>query len=76
MYDFWHSLMIYSRKHKDSPMRKRKDLPTFPEEKFDKWLELFSKTASNLYEDDIAKKFIEKSQLIAKRLKSCLYHCG
>jgi truncated hemoglobin YjbI len=57
-------------------MRKRKDLPTFPEEKFDKWLELFSKTASNLYEDDIAKKFIEKSQLIAKRLKSCLYHCG
>ena len=76
MYDFWYSLMISSGKYKGNPMKKHKDLPTFPEEKFDKWLELFSKTAHNIYKDDIAKKFIEKSQLIAKSLKYGLYHCG
>lgn len=76
MYDFWYSLMISSGRYSGNPMKKHKDIPTFPEEKFDKWLELFSQTASEIYEDDIANKFIEKSQLIARSLKYGLYQCG
>jgi hemoglobin len=76
MYDFWYSLMVSSGKYRGNPMKKHKDLPAFPEDKFDKWLELFSKTAAELFEEDIAKKFTEKSQLIARSLKYGLYQCG
>jgi hemoglobin len=76
MYNFWSSLMISSGKYRGNPMKKHKDIPTFPEEKFDKWLELFSKTANEIFEENIAKKFIEKSQLIARSLKYGLYKCG
>lgn len=73
MYNFWSSLMLASGKYKGNPMKKHKDLPTFPEQKFDKWLELFSQTANEIYEKNIAEKFIEKSQLIARSLRYGLY---
>lgn len=76
MYDFWTSLMISSGKYKGNPLKKHKDLSSFSEDKFDKWLELFSETAYEIYEEEIAKKFVEKSKLIAKSLKYGLYHCG
>ena len=76
MYDFWSSLMISSGKYKGNPMKKHKDLPAFPEEKFDQWLAFFSQTADEIYTKNIAEKFIEKSQLIAKSLRYGLYQCG
>lgn len=76
MYSFWSSLMISSGSYKGNPLRKHKELPSFPEEKFNKWLELFFETAHEIFEEEIAKKFIDKSELIARSFKYGLYHCG
>lgn len=76
MYNFWSSLMLSSGKYSGSPMQKHKSLPSFPESKFDKWLELFSKTAKEIYTEEIAEKFIEKGTLVARSLRYAMYECG
>lgn len=76
MYDFWSSLMISSGKYSGTPMVKHKNLPPFSEDKFDIWLLLFSQAATEIYNEEIAKKFIEKSVLIARSLRYGIYECG
>lgn len=73
LYDFWSSIMISSGKYSGNPMKKHKDIPPFPEDKFDVWLKLFSQTAREIYTPEIANKFIEKSELIARSLRYGLY---
>ncbi len=76
MYDFWSSVMTSSGKYKGNPMKKHKDLPVFEEEKFDLWLELFSQTAHEVFCEEIAEEFVEKSRNIAKSLRYGMYECG
>lgn len=73
MYDFWSSVMTSFGKYKGNPMKKHKDLPSFPAEKFERWLELFSQFAHEIYCKKIAKEFVEKSKNIAQSLKYGLY---
>lgn len=73
MYDFWSSIMISSGKYSGNPMRKHKDLPPFDQRKFDIWLKLFAQTANEIFTAEVANKFIEKSQLIARSLRYGLY---
>ena len=76
MYNFWSSVMISSGKYKGNPMKKHRDLPLFDENKFDIWLDLFSKTVHEIHTDEIATHYLEKSQNIARSLRYGLYHCG
>lgn len=69
MYDFWSSIMLTSGRYHGTPMQKHKALPSFDEALFDRWLVLFAETAHEMHCDDIAQRFIDRSQIIAESLK-------
>ncbi len=73
MADFWSSIMLASRKYHGNPFKKHKDLPPFDIMFFDRWLELFAETATELYSAPNADLFIEKGTRIAASLKLGLY---
>lgn len=69
LYDFWSSIMLASRRYHGNPMKKHIDLPPFDLSLFDRWLELFTETAHELYTKDIAIQYKVKSRNIARNLK-------
>lgn len=73
MVEFWSSLMLSSGKYHGNPFKKHQDLPAFDIKLFDRWLELFAETAHELYNKELAEKFIEKGSRIAESLKMGLY---
>jgi hemoglobin len=74
MVDFWSSIMLTSGCYHGNPFQKHKDLPPFDISLFDRWLELFAETAGELYNQENADRFIEKSRRIAESLKLGLYY--
>lgn len=74
MVDFWSSIMLTSGRYHGNPFQKHKDLPSFDISLFDRWLELFAETAGELYNQENADRFIEKSRRIAESLKLGLYY--
>ena len=74
MVDFWSSIMLTSGRYHGNPFQKHKDLPAFDISLFDRWLELFAETAAELYNQENADRFIEKSSRIAESLKLGLYY--
>lgn len=73
MYDFWSAIMLNSRRYSGNPLQKHRELPSFDRSLFDRWLDLFKKTAFQIYTDEIANHFIAKSNRIAESLKLGLY---
>ncbi|MGN6671469.1 MAG: group III truncated hemoglobin [Candidatus Nucleicultricaceae bacterium] len=73
MYDFWSSLMLSSNRYKGNPFQKHIDLSPFDMTLFDTWLRLFEETAREIYIEDLANQYIEKSKRIAGSLKAGLY---
>lgn len=73
MYDFWSSLMLNSNRYKGNPFQKHVDLSPFDMTLFDTWLHLFEETACEIYIEDLANQYIEKSNRIAGSLKAGLY---
>jgi len=74
MYDFWSSVMLTTGRYKGNPMMAHMKLPTFPAERFQRWLELFGKTARELCSPRLAAEFERKAQRIAESLKLGLYY--
>ncbi len=73
MYDFWSSIMLASRRYHGNPMKKHLDLPPFEERLFDRWLELFSTVANEIFNDGIADSFTGKSRNIARNFRRMMY---
>jgi hemoglobin len=73
MYDFWSSIMLSTGRYHGNPFQKHKDLPAFDVALFDRWLALFAQTAQEIHTEEIANRYIEKSQRIAESLKMGLY---
>ncbi len=73
MYDFWSSVMLTSGRYHGNPMKKHKDLPEFDIKMFDRWLELFAETASEVHTPDIAGIYMAKAERIAGNLKFNIY---
>lgn len=73
MYDFWSSVMLQTKKYKGNPLIKHQNLMPFDKSLFDRWLSLFAQTARELFEEDQALLFIDKSENIARSLKYMLY---
>lgn len=69
MYDFWSSMLLGSGRYNGRPMPKHMALSPFDVALFDQWLTLFSETAHEIYTDDIAAIFVERSTIIATNLK-------
>lgn len=69
MVNFWSSVMNTSGRYKGQPMPKHAALSGVTPAHFTLWLGLFRDTASELCTPEIAARFAEKSELIAKSLQ-------
>jgi hemoglobin len=69
MNDFWSSIILGSGRYHGNPFQKHKDLPAFDVALFDRWLILFAKTAQEIHTEEVANRYIEKSNRIAESLK-------
>jgi hemoglobin len=72
MYDFWSSVMLTSGRYKGQPVPKHLRLEGIKPELFDRWLELFGATCSELFEENLADAFRTKAVRIAESLKLAL----
>ena len=68
MFAFWSSVMLRSGRYRGDPMRKHAVLPVDAAH-FDRWLELFRKTAEDLCPPAAAALFVERAQLIGRSLE-------
>lgn len=69
MVDFWSSVMNTSGRYKGQPMPKHQALEGVSPAHFTVWLGLFEDTVQDLCEEDVAERFIAKSQMIARSLQ-------
>lgn len=62
--DFWSSMMLKTGRYDGRPMRPHLMLP-LKGEHFDRWLQLFERTAREIFPPDIADAFILRARRIA-----------
>jgi hemoglobin len=74
MTDFWSSVMLTSGRYKGNPMVTHAKVEGIAAELFPRWLELFSETAAEEFEPDIAGLFDVKAARIADSLKRGLFY--
>lgn len=56
-----------------APLKTHLDLPPFPREYFEIWLELFDESLREIFNDTIAEQILGRAQMIAQRFKFMLY---
>lgn len=66
--DFWSSVMLTTGRYKGTPMGAHAKHPIRAEH-FNRWLELWSETAGEVYDPTLAARFREKAGRIAESLK-------
>ena len=69
MTDFWSTILLYTRKYKDDPLPKHLPLPV-EKEHFDRWLQLFDETISELFEGPTAGNARKRANSIARIMKA------
>lgn len=74
MCDFWSSVMLTSGRYKGNPVAAHLRLEGLEPQLFDRWLELFSQTCGELFDDGLADAFRAKSVRIAESLKLTLFY--
>lgn len=65
---FWSSVVLSSGVYHGQPMRMHLPLPIAATH-FDRWLDLFERTARNLFSEQIAQYFVERARRIATSLE-------
>jgi len=73
---FWATVMLASRTYKGNPMMAHLNLPRLTQEHFERWLDLWRQTTSEVCGERAASKFVEKAEMIAERFLQTisLYH--
>ena len=69
---FWSSVMLMTGSYKGQPMEVHARLPEISDEHFERWLQLFQRTASECCPSDAALLFIDRAERIAVSLKTGL----
>lgn len=67
--DFWSSVMLMTGRFKGSPMAVHTALPRAEPADFQRWLELFGRTADEVCPADAAALFRAKAEMIAQSLQ-------
>jgi hemoglobin len=70
---FWSSVMLTTGRYKGNPMAAHLKLPIEPVF-FERWLELWRETATELFAPDLAARFQAKAGRIADSLKLALFY--
>jgi hemoglobin len=66
--DFWSAVMLKTGRYRGQPMRVHVPLP-IDGAHFDRWLELFERTAREVCSEEIAQQFIERARTIGRSLE-------
>lgn len=74
MRDFWSSVMLTSGRYKGNPVAKHLQLEGMEPHLFDRWLDLFTQTCRELFDEEVAAAFAVKAQRIAESLKLALFY--
>jgi hemoglobin len=69
MCDFWSSVMNTSGRYKGKPIPAHMKLSGVEPHHFERWLQLFSETARELFGSSLADLFVERAERIAESLK-------
>ena len=74
MRDFWSSVMLTSGRYKGNPVAVHLRMEGMEPRLFDRWLELFSETCGELFDESLADAFRAKALRIAESLKLALFY--
>lgn len=74
MRDFWSSVMLTSGRYKGNPVAVHLRIEGMEPRLFDRWLELFSETCAELFDESLAEAFRAKARRIAESLKLALFY--
>jgi hemoglobin len=74
MQRFWSSVMLTSGRYSGNPVAVHRAVRGLERPMFARWLELFARTASELFTDEPAALFVSKAQRIATSLQLALFH--
>jgi hemoglobin len=74
MRDFWSSLMLASGRYKGNPLAVHQRLQGMTPRLFDRWLELFSETCGELFDERVAEAFRVKAERVAESFKLALFY--
>jgi hemoglobin len=69
MVDFWSTLLLYTKKFTDDPLKKHLPLP-IDKIHFDRWLVLFNETIDELFKGQIAENAKKRANSIARIMKA------
>ena len=74
MRDFWSSIMLTSGRYHGNPVAVHRRTEGITPELFERWLALFAKTASELFDEGLAHVFVEKANRIAASLQIAMFY--
>jgi hemoglobin len=69
MVEFWSTLLLYTKKFTDDPLKKHLPLP-IDKVHFDRWLMLFNETIDELFKGQIAENAKKRANSIARIMKA------
>ena len=70
---FWGGMFLGESDYHGAPLKAHLDLPPFPQEFFSIWLNLFSESCSQVFEQTPAQMLLFRAQAIAERFQKMLY---
>ena len=70
---FWGGMFLGESYYHGAPLKAHLDLPPFPQEFFSIWLNLFSESCSQVFEQTPAQMLLFRAQAIAERFQKMLY---
>jgi hemoglobin len=74
MRDFWSSVMLKSGRYKGNPVAVHLRIEGMESRLFDRWLEIFSETCGELFDESLAETLRAKALRIAESLKLALFY--
>jgi hemoglobin len=74
MRDFWSSVMLKSRRYKGNPVAVHLRIEGMEPQLFERWLEIFSETCGELFDESLAETLRAKALRIAESLKLALFY--
>ena len=74
MYAFWSSVMLTSGRYKGNPVAIHHQVAGLTPKLFGDWLDIFERTATDLFAPEIANRFIQAARRIAESLKLALFY--
>lgn len=71
--NFWQGMLLGEGNYRGQPMKAHLELPPFPREFFNIWLELFEKSLNTVFTPENAGIILQRAQMIGSKFQTILY---